>query len=146
MQAGSLMNLFQYLRRTSFWSVCWLMLKVLVRNYYCLNCIVRVQYLYLNLGRDVSALCKEDVDRLVHLISYTYVHVQGPFQSKSVISLTVFFTYFQGNIMFYLRSFCHLICLGLCINSELNLYILWHVDPLLGNDSEISKYTTAFNN
>jgi hypothetical protein len=22
-------------------------------------------------------------------------------------------------------------------------YILWHVDPLLGNDREISSYTTA---
>lgn len=66
------------------------MLQVLVRKYYCLNCIVLVQYLYLNIGRDVSALCKEDVDRLVHLISYIYVHTQGPFQSKSVISVTVF--------------------------------------------------------
>jgi hypothetical protein len=26
------------------------------------------------------------------------------------------------------------------------LYILWHVDPLLGNDSEISKYTQIFAN
>jgi hypothetical protein len=24
-----------------------------------------------------------------------------------------------------------------------SLYILWHVDPLLGNDREVSKYTTA---
>jgi hypothetical protein len=25
------------------------------------------------------------------------------------------------------------------------IYVLWHADPLLGNDHEISKYTTAVN-
>jgi hypothetical protein len=34
--------------------------------------------------------------------------------------------------------------LGLGIETEhTNTYILWHVNPLLGNDREISNYTTA---
>jgi hypothetical protein len=33
-----------------------------------------------------------------------------------------------------------------CIREKIKIYkvmIVWHVDPLLGNDSEISKYVTA---
>jgi hypothetical protein len=40
---------------------------------------------------------------------------------------------------------------GTCLTGGIYIYtlkfnILWHVDPLLGNDYEISKYTTAVTN
>jgi hypothetical protein len=33
--------------------------------------------------------------------------------------------------------------LKLQTGSSSEMFILWHVDPLIGNDREVSKYTTA---